>query len=73
MTPQSSEAKIEFRSFGKRVGITVSRKKRDAVINAALGDQSVSEPRFAALCENLHPQSAGAFPVTGLDSNQRHC
>ena len=42
------------------------------MIDAALCDQGVTEPRLAALFENLGSQGACALTIAWLDSDQRY-
>jgi hypothetical protein len=44
---------IQTRGVGERPEIPISGKERNSVIDAALGDQGITEPRFAALCQHL--------------------
>jgi len=57
--------KIEARSFGERPEVTVSREKRNASVNTALGDQRIAEARFAALCQHHRSQPSCLLPVSG--------
>jgi hypothetical protein len=43
--------------------------QRDAVVDAALGDQGIAEAGFASAGENGGPQRAGALPVPVLTSS----
>ena len=66
-----SNHKIEALSFGERPEVPVSRKERNPAINTALGDQSIAEARFTALCQHLRPQRARPLPIARPDLDQR--
>jgi len=63
--------KIEAFGFGKRPEVPIPRKESDPPIDAALGDQSISEPRFTALCQRMASQLACTLPIAGSDPDQR--
>src|ERR1700690_2428242 len=63
---------IKTRSFGERPEVSVSRKERNAPVDAALSDQRVAEARPAAPCQHPRPQRSCPLPIAWFDLNQRH-
>jgi hypothetical protein len=66
-------AKYEFETgtFNKRAEISVPRDQRNAAVDAALSDQSITEPRLSMLRQNSSPQPACPVPIPGVDVDQR--
>src|SRR5690349_18031019 len=48
-----SDDQVQALRFNERPKIPVPGKERDPAINATLGDQSISEARFALSCEPM--------------------
>lgn len=65
-------AKYEFETgtFNKRAEISVPRDQRNAAIDAALSDQSITEPGLSMLRQNSSPQPACPMPILGADVDQ---
>lgn len=48
-----SDREIEAGSIGEGPEVLVARKKRDAAVDTALGDQGIAEAGFTALRQHL--------------------
>lgn len=66
-------AKYEFETgtFDKRAKISVPRDQRNAAVDAALSDQSITEPCLPMLRQNPSPQLARPLPIPGADVDHR--
>ena len=50
-----SNYKIDARSFGEHSEVSISREKRNASIDAGLGDQCIAEARPTPICQHFRP------------------
>ena len=62
---------IQIGRFGERPEVSVARKKRNFAIDTSLGDQGIAQTRLASLRQDLRSQQSGAFPITGLNFDER--
>ena len=70
-TRTSAKYEFETGTFNKRAEISVPRDKRNAAVDAALSDQSITQPRLSMLRQNSSPQPACLMPIPGADVDQR--
>jgi len=61
---------VQAGAFRERPEVSISGQQRYSAINATLGEQGITETRFAASGKGLCSQRACALPVAGLDLNE---
>jgi len=64
--------KIEMRSLREGAEVPVPRDKRNALVDTGLGNQRISETRFATFCKHSSPQRSRPLPITRCDLDQRY-
>ena len=67
----SARYKFETGTINKRAEISIPRDQKNATVDAALSDQSITEPCLSMLRQNLSPQPACPMPIPGGNVDQR--